>query len=230
MPQQTIEFGGELHEFPADFTDADIAAALGTASQQQTTQAGPTSASPLDARMSKAFGYPVRTEGRVGEFATQARQHPFGTAVQLGAPAMLKGAGLAASIAKPAAQAAARGAGQVFTTASRHPFMLGLGGLGMGKLGGLAGIAAAPVAGAAGRFLSRLGGPAAQAVARTAAKTARPPMEGVQVERLFQSLARRPVLLPDEVKQFHQLERVVKQRAQHVGRGYASGGKRGLPK
>ena len=30
MPQQRIEFEGTIHEFPADFTDADIAAALGS--------------------------------------------------------------------------------------------------------------------------------------------------------------------------------------------------------
>ena len=80
----------------------------------------------------------------------------------------------------------------------------------------------------------RAGGPGSSAPVQGSTpsrrSTSRPPTEGVEVERLFQQLARKPVLTPVEQIQFEQLQKVVGGRAKEVGLGYASGGRRGLPK
>ena len=61
------------------------------------------------------------------------------------------------------------------------------------------------------------------------ARTPRTPVEGVEVERLFQALTRKPVLTLAEQLQLEQLRHIVANRASGVGLGYASGGKHGLP-
>ena len=61
-------------------------------------------------------------------------------------------------------------------------------------------------------------------------RSSRSPTEGIEVERLFQRLTRKPILTPAEQAQYEALKQMVGNRASDVGLGYASGGRRGLPK
>ena len=62
-----------------------------------------------------------------------------------------------------------------------------------------------------------------------AAAAGRAPREGVEVERLYRELARKPIQTPQEQQVFSRLHKIVSARASNVGRSFASGGKSGIP-